>query len=109
MNLKLYAAIALVAVAALGAGYGLWQRSEVKELRSTVLTLENRVAGLESSEKAIRKSAEAADRARRAAEDRARKAQKELNDALKDNPGWADVPVPDGVWGALKPQPRPTP
>jgi hypothetical protein len=103
MSLKLYGAIALVVVAALGAGYGLWQRSEVQELRSTVSTLENRVAGLLASEKALRKSAETSDRARRAAQDKANTAQRKLDEALKAAPDWADGAVPDGVWDALKP------
>lgn len=103
MQVRTYLAIALVAVAALGAGYGLWQRSEVKELRGTVLALENRVAGLLASEKALRKSAETSDRARRAAQDKANTAQRKLDEALKAAPDWADGAVPDGVWGALKP------
>lgn len=109
MNLKLYAAMALLVIAAAGAGYGLWQRSEVTKLRTHVSTLENRVAGLESSEKALRKAAETSARRTAEANKRAREAQRKLEDALKDHPGWADQPVPDGVWGALKPQPSPTP
>lgn len=103
MQVRAILAIVLLAIAALGAGYGLWQRSEVKELRSTVSTLENRVAGLLASEKALRKSAETSDRARKAAQDKAAQAQRKLDEALKAAPDWADEPVPDGVWGALKP------
>lgn len=33
----------------------------------------------------------------------AQRQHKELTDALKDNPGWADQPVPDGVWRSLGP------
>lgn len=102
INLKLYGAIALVAVAALGSGYGLWARSEVKELRTLNSALENRVAGLLASEAALRKSAETSAAARKRAEEKAASNQRRLDEALRNAPEWADVPVPDGVWGALK-------
>lgn len=105
MNLKLYAAAALLAVAAAGSIYGLWQRSEAIKLRTHVAALENRVAGLESSEKALRKAAETSARRTAEANKRAREAQRRLDEALKADPDWADQPVPDGVWRALRPQP----
>jgi outer membrane murein-binding lipoprotein Lpp len=89
--------------------YGLWQRSEVSRLSAYAQALENRVAGLQASEKALRASAEAANRARKAAQTRADAATKELQDAYKANPDWAAQPVPDGVWRALGVEPYPTP
>lgn len=74
--------------------YGLWKRSEVTRLQAYTLTLENRVAGLESSQRAISESMLTLEREKRAADERARKATKELSDALKDSPDWAAAPVP---------------
>lgn len=41
--------------------------------------------------------------AERALATEAKEQAKELAHALKDNPGWAATPVPDGVWDALYP------
>jgi len=106
---KLWLALGLIALATLGLIYGLWQRSTVIRLRAYSETLENRVAGLQASEKALRASAEAANRARKAAQTRADLATKELQDAYKANPDWAAGAVPDGVWRALGVEPYPTP
>src|SRR5690606_30639526 len=106
---KLWLALGLVALATLSLIYGLWQRSEVIRLSTYAQALENRVAGLESSERALRASAEAANRARKAAQTRADLATKELQDAYKANPDWAAGAVPDGVWRALGVEPYPTP
>lgn len=103
MNIKIAAALAALVLALSGLAYGLWQRSEVTRLRTYTQALENRVAGLESSEKALRDSAEVADRQRRAAQERAKQAQRKLDEALKAAPDWADQPVPDGIWKALTP------
>src|SRR5690606_7487702 len=108
-NWKLWAAGVLLALASGGLIYGLWQRSEVIRLSTYAQALENRVAGLESSERALRASAEAANRARKAAQSRADLATKELQDAYKANPDWAAGAVPDGVWRALGVEPYPTP
>jgi len=102
-NWRLWAAGALLALASVSLIYGLWQRSEVSRLSTYVQTLENRVAGLESSEKALRAAAEAAHRERQAAIAKHNRIQKELEDALKAHPDWASQPVPGEIWGALKP------
>lgn len=109
MTWKLWAAVGLIALASLGSFYGLWQRSTVKELRTEVSTLKNRVAGLESSERALRDSAEVADRARRKAQEEATRTRKELDHALQGHSDWAAVPVPGSVYDALKPKQYRTP
>src|SRR5690606_33067499 len=108
-NWKLWAAGVLLTLASGGLIYGLWQRSEVARLSTYAQALENRVAGLESSERALRAAAEAAHRERQAAISKHNRTKKELEDALKAHPDWADQPVPDGLWDALRPKQYPTP
>lgn len=108
-HFKLWAAGALFALASGGLIYGLWQRSEVSRLSAHAQALENRVAGLESSERAFRAAAQAAHHKRRAASIRHNRTQKELDDVLKAKPDWATQPVPDGLWDALRPKQYPTP
>lgn len=96
-----YLLAGLAALCLLFASYGLWKRSEVIRLQAYTQTLENRVAGLESSQRATNESMLTLEREKRAADERARKATKELSDALKDNPDWAAAPVPGRVCDSL--------
>lgn len=104
-NWKLWAAGVLLALASGGLIYGLWQRSEVVRLSTYAQDLENRVAGLESSEKALRKAVDTAHRAQQEAQARYNRSRKELDRVLKEHSDWAGQPVPDGVWDALRPVP----
>ena len=92
---------ALLVTSLTAASYGLWKRSEVIRLQTYTQALENRVAGLESSQRAINESMLTLEREKRAADERARKATKELSDALKDSPDWAAAPVPGRVCDSL--------
>ena len=96
-----YLLVGLAALCLVFASYGLWKRSEVIRLQAYTQALENRVAGLESSQRAINESMLTLEREKRAAEERARKATKELHEALKDSPDWAAAPVPGRVCNAL--------
>lgn len=92
---------ALLVASLAAASYGLWKRSEVIRLQGYTQALENRVAGLLASRKALQDSLNTLQREKSAAEDRARKATKDLNEALKHDRGWADAPVPPGVCQSL--------
>lgn len=92
---------ALLVVSFAAASYGLWKRSEVIRLQGYTQALENRVAGLLASQRAIQDSLNTLQREKSAAEDRARKATKDLNEALKNDRDWADAHVPPGVCSSL--------
>lgn len=92
---------ALLVASLAAASYGLWKRSEVIRLQGYTQALENRVAGLLASRKALQDSLNTLQREKSAAEDRARKATKDLNEALKNEDTWRDTPVPTDVCRAL--------